>query len=399
MKYSLSSLLLSALLPQSLVLARPVNNDTLLYDAVIVGGGPAGLSTLSALGRVRRNTLLIDSGEYRNGPTRHMHDVIGFDGVTPAWYRYAARKQIESYPTTSAINGTVTKIEGNNNDNFVVSYTADGQTTSVKTRKIVLGTGLHDILPSTPGLQEIWGKGVYWCPWCDGNEHADQPLGLLGNLTDVASLVREILTLNTDLIAFVNGTDTPEIRKIAEKETPEFQKFLSLHNVTIENRTIASFTRLQDGGAHPADPSLPTAPEHDLFRVDFTEGPSVERAAFFVSYPDEQRSSLGADAGVELLGGRLNAPVGKGHLTNVNGIYAIGDANSDNSTNVPHALYSGKRAAVFLHVRLGKEDQAKETGVDLDLLLKRDSELEERSVWEVANGQVGDILYAGEYDQ
>jgi NADPH-dependent glutamate synthase beta subunit-like oxidoreductase len=50
------------------------------YDVVIVGGGPAGLSALSGLSRVRRKSLLIDSGEYRNGLTRHMHDVIGNDG-------------------------------------------------------------------------------------------------------------------------------------------------------------------------------------------------------------------------------------------------------------------------------------------------------------------------------
>lgn len=50
------------------------------FDAIIVGGGPAGLSALSGLARVRRNVLLIDSGEYRNAPTRHMHDVLGFDG-------------------------------------------------------------------------------------------------------------------------------------------------------------------------------------------------------------------------------------------------------------------------------------------------------------------------------
>lgn len=78
MKFSLSSLVLSA--ASSLVLATPIDN-TFVYDAVIIGGGPAGLSVASALGRVRRNTLLIDSGEYRNAPTRHMHDVIGFDGM------------------------------------------------------------------------------------------------------------------------------------------------------------------------------------------------------------------------------------------------------------------------------------------------------------------------------
>jgi cation diffusion facilitator CzcD-associated flavoprotein CzcO len=50
------------------------------YDVIVVGGGPSGLSALSGLARVRRNVLLIDSGVYRNGATRHMHDVIGLDG-------------------------------------------------------------------------------------------------------------------------------------------------------------------------------------------------------------------------------------------------------------------------------------------------------------------------------
>jgi hypothetical protein len=50
------------------------------YDAIIVGGGPSGLSALSGLARVRRKVLLIDSGKYRNEQTRHLHDLIGFDG-------------------------------------------------------------------------------------------------------------------------------------------------------------------------------------------------------------------------------------------------------------------------------------------------------------------------------
>lgn len=50
------------------------------FDAIVVGGGPAGLSAASALGRVRRNALLIDSGDYRNQVTRRVHDVIGYDG-------------------------------------------------------------------------------------------------------------------------------------------------------------------------------------------------------------------------------------------------------------------------------------------------------------------------------
>ena len=51
------------------------------YDVIIVGGGPSGLAALSSLSRVRRSSLLIDSGEYRNAQTRHIHDVLTNDGL------------------------------------------------------------------------------------------------------------------------------------------------------------------------------------------------------------------------------------------------------------------------------------------------------------------------------
>jgi hypothetical protein len=49
------------------------------YDVIVIGGGPSGLSAASGLSRVLRKVILFDSGEYRNNPTRHMHDVIGND--------------------------------------------------------------------------------------------------------------------------------------------------------------------------------------------------------------------------------------------------------------------------------------------------------------------------------
>ncbi|KAJ0160996.1 putative thioredoxin reductase [Colletotrichum tanaceti] len=398
MKFSLSSLMLSA--ASSLVLAMPIN-ESFVYDAIIVGGGPAGLSVASALGRVRRKTLLIDSGEYRNAPTRHMHDVIGFDGVTPAWYRFLARQQILHYNTVTLTNGTVTKIAGSNAENFLVTTSCANNTVkTVRARKVVLATGLKDDLPETPGIWENWGKGMYWCPWCDGYEHADQSLGLLAaDFDDLPSMVREILTLNTDIVAFANGTDTPAARVETEAKNPKFAEFLNLHHVPIENRTIKAITRLRNADNDTkADASLPTAPERDLFAVEFNVGVPIHRAAFLLSYPDEQRSTIGAEAGVQLWGGRLAADPTKGLMTNVPGIYAVGDANSANSTNVPHALFSGKRAAVFLHVALAKEDQAKETGVNVSAL-RRDLELDERSVWETANVKRHEILYAGEFDQ
>ncbi|KAK3905542.1 thioredoxin reductase [Staphylotrichum tortipilum] len=372
------------------------------YDAIIVGGGPAGLAALSGLARVRRNVLLIDSGEYRNAPTRHMHDVLGFDGVTPAYFRWAAREQISHYTTVRMINGTVVKIapDAAQPGKFQVfaAVSDDGSRgLTLTARKIVLATGLRDILPATPGVRENWGRGIFWCPWCDGHEHADQPLGLLGSLDNVPGAVREMLTLNQDIIALVNGTSTPELRATTEAKSPGWEKYLSVHGVEVDNRTIVSITRLQEGTDGSEDPSLPTAPEHDLFRVDFEEGEPVDRAAFLAAFPSEQTSKVGEEMGVNLYGGRLAADQNAGLVTNIPGVYAIGDANSDNVTNVPHALFSGKRTAVYLHVKLAREDGEKDVA-EPDVT-KRELEHAARSLWETVNGAPGDILYAGEFDQ
>lgn len=387
------------------VLPRATNTPsaTTDYDAIIVGGGPAGLAALSGLARVRRNVLLIDSGEYRNAPTRHMHDVLGFDGVTPAYFRYAARQQISHYGTVSMTNGTVTKISpGDSQNSYFIVTTSTGTGSDTQTnltaRKIVLATGLRDILPITPGVSENWGQGIFWCPWCDGYEHADQPLGLLGSFDNVPAAVREMSTLNTDIVALVNGTDTPAYRALNDQKLPGWQKYLQLKNVRVDNRTITKITRLMNGTTGDEDPSLPSVAEHDRFRVEFTEGDPVERAAFLAAFPSEQTSNVGQDLGVQLYGGRLAADPANGLATNINGVYAIGDANSDNTTNVPHALFSGKRTAVYLHVKIGREDGDKLIN-GANSTSKRDLENVARSLWETVNGDPSDILYAGEFDQ
>lgn len=84
MKFSALSLFPLCLLSLVEAAALPTvvkSREVACYDAIVIGGGPAGLSALSGLARVRRKAILIDSGEYRNGATRHMHDVIGLDGM------------------------------------------------------------------------------------------------------------------------------------------------------------------------------------------------------------------------------------------------------------------------------------------------------------------------------
>lgn len=78
----------SVLSAVAVVAARAIPRTN--YDVIVVGGGPSGLSALSGVSRVRRTALLFDNHQYRNGPTRAMHDVIGNDGkhssIEASWF-------------------------------------------------------------------------------------------------------------------------------------------------------------------------------------------------------------------------------------------------------------------------------------------------------------------------
>ncbi|KAJ5369687.1 uncharacterized protein N7496_005779 [Penicillium cataractarum] len=324
------------------------------YDVIVVGGGPAGLSALSGVSRVRRTALLFDNQQYRNGPTRNMHDVIGNDGTPPAEFRALAREQILKYPTAHIKNGTVKSITPIGTNEVSAFSVVDASGKNYTARKIVLGTGMRDVLPDTSGLQEAWGKGIFWCPWCDGYEHRDQPFGILGNLSDVLGSVLEVNTQFSDIIAFVNGTQTPAGEAQATASHEDWREQLKAWNIKIENRTIASIERLQDGETHQ---NKTADMQFDKFLVHFTTGEPVERNAFITNFAAVQRSSLPYQMHLNVTKEKINVDA-SGMRTNVTGVYAVGDANSDGSTNVPHAMYSGKKAAVYLHVQMSREDSA-----------------------------------------
>ncbi|KAJ5143321.1 FAD-dependent pyridine nucleotide-disulfide oxidoreductase [Penicillium bovifimosum] len=349
------------------------------YDVIVVGGGPAGLSALSGVSRVRRTALLLDSQEYRNAPTREMHDVIGNDGTPPAAFRTLAREQISKYPTAHFKNETVESIVPLGEGDFSAFTVTDSQGETYTARKIVLGTGVRDVLPATPGLQEGWGKGIFWCPWCDGYEHRDQPFGMIGDITDMLGNVLETHTLYDDVIAFVNGSQTADGEARATAKVADWKEQLAAWNTTIDNRTITSIERLRDGGKN-RDESAHA--KFDKFRLHFTTGRPVDRNALMVNFPTVQTSSLPAEMNLEIVNNKIN--VTSAMRASEPGVFAVGDANSDGSTNVPHAMFSGKKAAVYLHVELSREESK--------ALVSKRAELSHRELEEEAMTSIGDNL-------
>ncbi|GAA2440101.1 NAD(P)/FAD-dependent oxidoreductase [Actinomadura vinacea] len=145
------------------------------YDAVVVGGGAAGLSGALALTRARRSVLVIDAGRPRNAPAAHMHTYLGREGTPPARLLADGRAEVARYGG-EVVTGEVASAGRLDGGGFRVVL-RDGS--EVTASRLLVATGLVDGLPDVPGLAGRWGRDVLHCPYCHGWEVRDEPIGVL----------------------------------------------------------------------------------------------------------------------------------------------------------------------------------------------------------------------------
>src|SRR5207253_4661471 len=79
-------------------------------DAVVVGGGPAGLAAALWLGRYRRSVVVVDSQEYRSAAVARSHGYLGRDPQTPVELLERGREELLAYPTASVVPSYVSGV-------------------------------------------------------------------------------------------------------------------------------------------------------------------------------------------------------------------------------------------------------------------------------------------------
>jgi thioredoxin reductase (NADPH) len=148
------------------------------WDAVIIGGGPAGLTAGLYLSRANRRTLLLDmdtvGGYIRN--IELLENYPGFrDGIAGAQLASEMVKQATKYGLQTE-NAEVTGLEIFSGTRYVGCSRGQGFTTNVV---IIAGGSRHKKL-GVPGEEEFVGKGVFSCAFCDGSHFADQVVAVCG---------------------------------------------------------------------------------------------------------------------------------------------------------------------------------------------------------------------------
>src|SRR6185295_4619596 len=171
------------------------------YDVIIIGGSYAGLSAGMALGRALRKVLIIDSGDPCNKQTPHSHNFLTNDGKPPEEIARLAKQQVSNYNTIEFLNSLVTS--GAKRDRGFDLQTQSGEVFT--SRKLVVATGIKNVMPDLPGFSDCWGISVLHCPYCHGYEVRHQKTGILANGDAAFEIAQLISNWTKDLTIYTNG--------------------------------------------------------------------------------------------------------------------------------------------------------------------------------------------------
>lgn len=178
-----------------------------MYDVVVVGAGPAGLSAALNLVRARRTVLLLDANRPRNAATLRSHGFITRDGISPLELRRLGRDEVAGYPEATVTQAVVDRVE-HDGEAWRVHGTWRGAEVDATARAVVLATGLREVFPALPSLRAFYGTDVHSCVECDAYDKAGQPLAFICEADDVVDRALLVGAWTDDLVVYTNGVAT-----------------------------------------------------------------------------------------------------------------------------------------------------------------------------------------------
>lgn len=292
-----------------------------IHDVIIIGGSYAGLSSAMQLSRARRKVLIIDEGLRRNRFANHSHGFLTQDGIDPAVIAAKARAQVLDYPTVqwlSARADAARRIENAEAADacFEVTVGSDRHLS----RRLLLATGVKDILPEIAGLKQRWGSSVFHCPYCHGYELNQGEIGVIG--ISALSMHHALMLPDWGPTTFlVNDAFEPDADQLTALEA---------RGVTVERSPIEAITGHAD--------------------VNLADGRMLSFAGLFTLAPFELASPIAEQLGLEMEPGPVGSVIRTDPMkeTSMPGVFACGDT-ARLMASVALAVGDGNLAGAGLH--------------------------------------------------
>lgn len=294
--------------------------DYFIFDAIIIGGSYAGLSAALALGRSLRKVLILDNGLPCNRQTPEAHNFLTHDGKQPQQIREEAINQALAYPSVKLHQGIVT--QAHRVDDHFQLITAKEE--HFYARRLLLSTGIKDLIPSIPGFAACWGISILHCPYCHGYEVRGEPTAILADGHKAMHLARLLQNWTNDLTVLTNG----------KALLPEEAEQLAQMGIPFREDVIEQLE--EEKGR--------------LQSIHFTGGDQLDISVAYSHVPFQQQGELVTQLGC-VLTDQGHIQVDPFQRTSVPGVFAAGD-NASPMRAIALAVSTGMTAGAVMNMDL-----------------------------------------------
>lgn len=277
-----------------------------MYDVIILGAGPAGISASLYTGRANLNTLILYNDESGLEKASLIENYYGFkNGITGEELYNTGIEQAKNIGV-EVLKEEVVKIE-NNIEHFNIVTTKN----EYQTKNLILATGNKKNRPKIKGIEKFEGKGVSYCAICDGFFYRNRSVAVLGSGNYAISETNELINIADNITILTNG-----------KEAPEFRA----DNVKVDTKEIEEI----EG-------------EDKVEEVKFKDGTTIKTDGIFVAEGVAGSSEFAKKLGIITQKDKI--VVNENMETNIKGIYACGDC-TGGLLQVSKAVYEGAKAGL-----------------------------------------------------
>ncbi len=172
------------------------------FDAIIVGAGPAGLTSALYLGRANKKVLLLDKGA-PGGKLLTIPQIDNYPGY-PSISGLSLANSFLSSVSSNGVNltyGCVNEVK-KDSDIFIVSTDAG----TYRSKCVIVATGLDNV-PTLPGEKKLLHKGVSYCATCDGRFFKGKRMAVIGKGAKAISEASYLVSLTDEIYLFLTEKD------------------------------------------------------------------------------------------------------------------------------------------------------------------------------------------------
>ncbi len=283
-----------------------------MYDVIILGAGPAGISASLYTKRANLETLILYNDESGLEKASLIENYYGFKNGISGKELYETGIEQAKNIGVEVKKEEVVKIE-NNMEYFKIVTTNN----EYQTKNLILATGNKKNKPKIKGIEKFEGKGVSYCAICDGFFYRNRSVSVLGSGNYAIAETNELINIADNITILTNGEKAPEFRA---------------DNVTIDTKEIEEI----EG-------------EDKVEKIKFKDGSTLKTDGIFVAQGVAGSSEFAKKLGI--MTNKDKIIVNENMETNIKGIYACGDC-TGGLLQVSKAVYEGAKAGLqVIHSR------------------------------------------------